>query len=235
MTVADLRLLQDQDSQNWLSHHRDPLRKEGLKMDSLAQSKQTKTEDSFFLRTQEEVLNHITYVKPIHREWSCSAKHGNGDDCKGTQEVASDIASSPLAALPKSLQSYDEMFSSLSLDLAGVTDSDSGCDDMTRSPDSSWQHATFSFDLHPEPESLCYSDDYCTLSDTNNGLIPTTMIRQMVKSPQSLTDSCPLAAESGDDSSDPQHSQNEYDSCSECLTDSSFSPRSSSWKGSSAL
>ncbi|KAK6476208.1 interleukin-21 receptor-like isoform X1 [Huso huso] len=220
---------------NWLSNHRDPLRKEGLKIDSLAQTKQTKTEDSFFLRTQEEVLNHITYVKPIHREWSCPAKHGNGDDCKGTQEVASDIVSSTLAALPKSLQSYDEMFSSLSLDLAGVTDSDSGCDDMTRSPDSSWQHATFSFDLPPEPESLCYSDDYCTLSDTNNGLIPTTMIRQMVKSPQSLTDSCPLAAESGDDSSDPQHSQNEYDSCSECLTDSSFSPRSSSLKGSSPL
>ncbi|MGH0140515.1 UNVERIFIED_CONTAM: hypothetical protein FKN15_037249 [Acipenser sinensis] len=225
---------------NWLSHQGDPLRKEEeLTFDSLVQTKQAKTEDSFFLCTQEEVLNHITYIKPIYREWSCPAKHGNGDDCKGTQEVVSDIASSPLAALPKSLQSYDEMFSALSLDLAGVTDSDSGCDDMTRSPDSSWQQATFSFELPPEPESLCYSDDYCTLSDTNNGLIPTKMIRQVVKSAQSLTDSCPLAAESGDNSSDLQDSQNEfdpeYDSYSECLTDSSFSPRSSSRKASSAL
>ncbi|MGH0173457.1 UNVERIFIED_CONTAM: hypothetical protein FKN15_008453 [Acipenser sinensis] len=227
-------------SENWLSHQGDPLRKEEeLTFDSLVQTKQAKTEDSFFLCTQEEVLNHITYIKPIYREWSCPAKHGNGDDCKGTQEVVSDIASSPLAALPKSLQSYDEMFSALSLDLAGVTDSDSGCDDMTRSPDSSWQQATFSFELPPEPESLCYSDDYCTLSDTNNGLIPTKMIRQVVKSAQSLTDSCPLAAESGDNSSDPQDSQNEYDpeydSYSECLTDFSFSPRSSSRKASSAL
>ncbi|XP_041133187.1 interleukin-21 receptor-like [Polyodon spathula] len=225
---------------NWLSHQGDPLRKEEeLKIDSLVQTKQAKIEDSFFLCTQEEVLNHITNIKPIHREWSCSAKHSNGADCKGSQDVASDIASSPLAALPKSLQSYDEMFSTLSLDLAGVTDSDSGCDDMTRSPDSSWQQATFSFELPPEPESLCYSDDYCTLSDTNNGLIPTKMIRQVVKSVQSLADSCPLAAESGDDSSDPQDSQNEYDpeynSYSECLTDSSFSPRSLFQKHSSAL
>ncbi|XP_041085078.1 interleukin-21 receptor-like isoform X2 [Polyodon spathula] len=192
---------------NWLSHQRDPLRKEEeLKINRLTQTKQAKTEDSFFLCTEEEVLNHITYVKPIHREWSCFAKHGNSADCKGSRDVASDIASSPLAALPKSLQ-----FSALSLDPAGVTNSDSGCDNMTRSPDSSWQQATFSFELPPEPESLCYSDDYCTLSDTNNGLIPTQMIWQVVKSTQSLTGSCPLAAESGDDNSDPHDSQNKYD------------------------
>ncbi|KAJ8399800.1 hypothetical protein AAFF_G00405300 [Aldrovandia affinis] len=68
-------------------------------------------------------------------------------------------------------QSSFKMFSSFSVDQMGTSEDDSGCQDLIYSPTSSWPHrAMTSF----EPESMCYSEDYCTLSDTHNDLMFTT-------------------------------------------------------------
>ncbi|KAG7492007.1 hypothetical protein MATL_G00010020 [Megalops atlanticus] len=59
----------------------------------------------------------------------------------------------------------------------GTNRDDSGCEDPIRSVDSSWPHdAVLSF----EAESMAYSEDYCTLSDTHIDLIPTNGVEQSI-------------------------------------------------------
>ncbi|KAI1896200.1 hypothetical protein AGOR_G00092360 [Albula goreensis] len=66
------------------------------------------------------------------------------------------------------LKSSFKMFSALSLDQTGTSGDDSGCEDLIHSPTNSWPPSVTAF---LEPESMCFSEDYCTLSDTHNDLI----------------------------------------------------------------
>ncbi|XP_069036932.1 interleukin-21 receptor-like [Lepisosteus oculatus] len=151
---------------------------EVLKIDMLIDAKPIKKEESCFLAEPSETICQVTYVNP-HCKDKNTLVMWNDDSMHNQAEVLSDNTGSGSPLFLKA--SFDEMFSSLSLDSSGMMECDSGCEDPTQSLDSSWPHTTLSFEVSTEPESLCYSDDYCTLSDTHNGLVPTRVVKQPSK------------------------------------------------------
>ncbi|KAG9342923.1 hypothetical protein JZ751_015139 [Albula glossodonta] len=157
--------------QDWLvSHgnHGDVLKTEELlKIDSLTEAKPLKEAE----RYSSEFECHSTQCQSL-----CIGP-GEEDRCMGGPVDAPAPATVGQSDMPVSLPllkaSFAKIFGSQSLDPADTIEGDSGCEDPTPSLDSCWPQGT----LNIEPEGVCFSEDYCTLSDSHNGLIPTVVFR----------------------------------------------------------
>ncbi|KAJ8402471.1 hypothetical protein AAFF_G00365540 [Aldrovandia affinis] len=138
-----------------------------LEIDTLIEAKPLKEEESYSLIPAFHPIPCQTpYVGPGHLDWCM----GNRGDNPGPTPEG--WPNTPLS-LPLQKVSFAEMFGSQSLDLAIAGEGDSGCEDLTPSLDSCWPKGM----LNIEPENACFSEDYCTLSDSHNGLIPRAVFR----------------------------------------------------------
>ncbi|XP_048846951.1 interleukin 21 receptor, tandem duplicate 2 [Brienomyrus brachyistius] len=144
--------------QNWLVHPSymgDCKMDELLKIDTLIEAKPISNEESF---------------QPLPPHFPrCQAPYVCYDDKDCTVCDQNDCPSSPE---PPSVQkiNMDDMQNIQSQDL-----SDTDCKDLTFSLDSNESQGIPSKEL----ESPGYHDDYCTLSDTPNGLVPTVMVTKI--------------------------------------------------------
>ncbi|XP_066545714.1 interleukin 21 receptor, tandem duplicate 2 isoform X1 [Amia ocellicauda] len=195
-------------------------RDEDLKIDTLIEARPiNKVESGFLTWAPPSAVCPITYVKPNCKDGSlCGDKSPDHDWPE--MLLVTDGPCSPHPAFLKA--SFEEMFGSLPLDAAEATELDSGCVDLTQSLDSSWPSPALSFELPAEPESVCYSDEYCTLSDTHNGLVPTKRGKPAIKSgEQDMGSPPPSEGSSSDDnenrSHDSQMERNSEDSCCDSL------------------
>uniref|UniRef100_A0A8C4SMT8 Interleukin-21 receptor-like n=1 Tax=Erpetoichthys calabaricus TaxID=27687 RepID=A0A8C4SMT8_ERPCA len=144
----------------------DELKKEeALKIDHLIETKPHSVEAS-----KEDFCKVLYVTKDQHNE-NCPANTESGSNAVAAH--SKNHVTSP----PSFFNSHDESFSSHFLE--NFESIDSGCFDVNRSSDETEKETNISYDVPPEPESLCYSDDYCTLSEANNGLIPSKKVKDI--------------------------------------------------------
>ncbi|XP_029480328.2 uncharacterized protein LOC115103625 isoform X2 [Oncorhynchus nerka] len=111
---------------------------------------------------------HTPYVGPSVMDWVCShSPNGNGPG---------DIPYTQLPCSPLELQ-FGAMVTSFSQDPSVTCEGDSGCEDLTLSPDSSLPNSPVS----SEPECTC--TDYCILHETSKGFIPTVVPKEVSTHP----------------------------------------------------
>lgn len=107
---------------------------------------------------------HTPYVGPSVMDWVCShSPNGNGPG---------DI---PYTQLPCSLLElqFGGKGTSFSQNPSVACEGDSGCEDLTLSPESSLPNSPVS----SEPECIC--TDYCILHETSKGFIPTGVSKEV--------------------------------------------------------
>ncbi|KAG7459937.1 hypothetical protein MATL_G00215880 [Megalops atlanticus] len=152
--------------QSWLVSQgslREPFKMdELLKIDALIEAKPLKDEETFLTPTIHLMQCQPPYVGPGNKDW--------GADIFGSAPEDHPPTPVSLSALRTS---FGEIFGSRSLDMGDGSEGDSGCEDLTHSLDISWPKGNLSM----EPESVCFSEDYCTLSDSHNGLIPRAVLK----------------------------------------------------------